>query len=291
MMPCHHLALGSRLGLNGWLLSIRYESMSSPTLVSFYTGDAHYAAAAEALRADCSALGLDHDIRELKLTPGETWLDACRRKVPFYLEMHRKHRRPILWLDVDSRLTRLPRALENGGCDLAGFLRGTRYLRDFDPVAMPRFFAPFALYFNFTPQTTAFLELMAELEQQSPANVSDDYLLQEAWLRHRRPLAVLVLPPDLVGREWPLRGDQAIYVGISGSVSAFKDVAKQHTAGRLAPARRKATLVAEGDAALKAGQEDDAIVLYRYALAAVPDDALAAKVARLIKRRSRVEGR
>jgi hypothetical protein len=256
-----------------------------PTIVSFYGGEPLYHAAAEQLRHDCVALELDHDIAELPIRAEETWLAICRRKVTFYLDMQRKHRRPIFWLDVDSRLRTLPSVLAGATCDMAGFIRGFRYLRDFDPVSLPRFFAPFALFFNYTPRATAFLELLASLADELPNDVSDDFILQEAWLRHQQQLSVMLLPPDLVGHEWPLRDDQAIYVGISGNVSQFKGKAKQHTADLFDAARRKAILVKEADAALKGGRDDDAIVLFKHALAAVPDAELAAKIGRLIKRR------
>lgn len=255
-----------------------------PTIVSFYSGEPLYYAAAEQLRRDCVALDLEHDIVELTKRPDETWLDICRRKPSFYIDMQKKHRRPILWLDVDSRLRTLPSALDGATCDMAGFLRGWRYLRDFDPVAVPRFFAPFALFFNYTPHATAFLELLASIAEASPHDASDDFILQEAWLRHQQQLSVMVLPPALVGHEWPLREDQAIYVGISGNVSQFKGKAKQHTADLFEANRRKAVLMKEAEAAQKSGRDDDALVLLKHALAALPDDALAAKIGRLIKR-------
>ena len=257
----------------------------SPAIVSFSGGEPLYYAAAEQLRRDCVALNLDHDIVELPTRAGETWLEICRRKSSFFLEMQRKHRRPILWLDVDSRLRKLPASLAGATCDVAGFLRGWRYLRDFDPVAVPRFFAPFALFFNYTPRATAFLELLASIAEHSPTDASDDFLLQEAWLRHQQQLSVMVLPPDLVGTEWPLHDEQAIYVGISGNVSQFTGKAKQHKADLFDAARRKAVLTKEADAALKAGRDDDAVVLFKHALMAAQDDALAEKVGRLLKRR------
>jgi hypothetical protein len=256
----------------------------SPTVVSFYGGESLYYAAAEQLRRDCLALNLDHDIVELPKRAGETWLEICRRKSAFFLDMQQKHRRPILWLDVDSRLGKLPAALDGATCDVAGFLRGWRYLRDFDPVAVPRFFAPFALFFNYTPRATAFLELLAGIAEKGPTDASDDFLLQEAWLRHEQQLSVMVLPPDLVGHEWPLREEQAIYVGISGNVSQFTGKARQHTADLFDAARRKAVLIKEANAALKGKRDDDALVLFRHALAAVPDDALAQKIGRLLER-------
>jgi hypothetical protein len=257
----------------------------APTIISFCAGDSSYYTAAARLRDDCRALGLEHDIVELPGAAGQSWLQLCRRKSAFFLEMQQKYRRPILWLDVDSRLRMLPSVLDGATCDVAGFLRGWRYLRDFDPVATPRFFAPFALYFNYTPRATAFLELLASIAEESPADVSDDFILQEAWLRHRQQLSVMVLPPDLMGHEWPLEEGQAIYVGISGNVSQFKDKAKQHTADLFEAGRRKAVLMKEADAAIKNGQDNDALVLFKRALAAVPDDTLAAKIGRLMKRR------
>jgi hypothetical protein len=256
-----------------------------PIIVSFYGGQPLYHAAAEQLRHDCVALELDHDIVELPIRADETWLAICRRKVAFYLEMQRKHRRPIFWLDVDSRLRTFPSVLDGATCDMAAFLRGFRYLRDFDPVAMPRFFAPFALYFNYAPSATAFLELLENLADELPDDTSDDFILQEAWLRHQQQLSVMVLPPNLVGHEWPLRENQAIYVGISGHVSQFKGKAKQHTADLFEAGRRKAVLMKEAEAAQKSGRDDDALVLFKQALAAVSDDELAAKIGRLIKRR------
>jgi hypothetical protein len=141
------------------------------------------------------------------------------------------------------------------------------------------------LFFNYTPRATEFLELLTRIAQESPKDASDDFILHETWLRHEQQLSVMVLPPDLVGHEWPLKGNEAIYVGISGNVSQFKGQAKQHTAELFEASRRSAVLKKEADAALKNGKDDDAILLYKYALAAVRDDALAAKVGRLLKRR------
>jgi len=252
-----------------------------PIVVSLYTGDEYYERAAHALREDCSRLGVDHDIVQFEATD---WIAACRRKIPFYLEMQRKHRRPILWLDVDSRLTRHLDMLDGAMCDIAGFLRGFRYLRDFDPQSLPRFFAPFALYFNTTPRATAFLELMAEIERRHDGSATDDFFLHEAWKQHSQQLSVLTLPPDLVAHEWPVSANQPIYVGISGNVSKYKTQVQQHAAPIFAPAHRKAVLMHEADNALKSGHTDTGLLLYRCALAAAPDDALAEKIARLMRR-------
>jgi hypothetical protein len=253
-----------------------------PVLVSFYCGSEYYAEAAQRLAEDCARVCFDHDIVELDSAASLDWLAVCRRKIAFYLEMHRKHQRPILWLDVDSRLAARPAIFDGATCDVAGFLRGFRYLRDFDPQALPRFFSPFALYFNYTPAVTAFLELMAQLESSYDGSATDDFFLHEAWKQHREQLAVMLLPPDLVGHEWPLKDRQLIYVGISGNVSKFKDVAQQHPVEMFAPSRRKAVLLHEAGNLRKCGQVPDALTLYKLALAIDPTDgALAGKIERL----------
>ncbi len=261
---------------------------STPVVVSFHAGDDYYRAAATLLRDDCARLGLDHDIVEKSGSPDADWLSICRWKVSFYLEMHLKHQRPVLWLDVDSRLGSHPAIFDGASCDVAGFLRGFRYLPEFDPVSAPRFFAPFALYFNFTPEVTAFLELMAELERAFTGHASDDFFLQEAWKQHRLQLSVMVLPPDLVGREWPLRDRQFLYVGLSGNVTRFQSNAQQHVAEVLAPARRKAVMVHEAKRLSKERRAGDALLLYERALKIEPRDrAIARNVAALLRQEGR----
>jgi hypothetical protein len=260
------------------------DATSRPVVVSFFTDEDYYRAAAERLRGDCARLGIDSDIRAIDKPPDENWISTCRRKIPFYLEMQRKHGRPILWLDADSRLTAWPAVFDGLSCDLAAFLRGFRYLRGFDRLAVPRFFAPSALFVNTTPQAVAFLELMTRLEREFEGFATDDYFLHEAWMQHEQQLAVTILPPDLVGHEWPLGDRQVIYHGISGNVSVFKAQAAQHEAEYLQPVRRKAVLLHEAAAARRAGQTAEALVLYRRALALDrADDELAAKIVRLMR--------
>ena len=257
-----------------------------PIVVSLYSGHDYYRRAADRLRSDCERLNVESDIVELENIDDLDWIAICRRKVPFFLEMMNRHQRPILWLDADSRIGEWPGVFDGQTCDLAGFLRGLRYLRDFDPVALPRFFSPFALYFNCTPAAREFLETMVALEREFRGHATDDFFLEEAWRAHERELTVTVLPPSIVGRTWPLAADELIYCGVSGNVSTHRAMAVQHTAALQEPARRKAALLHEAGEARRAERLDDAIVLYRTAAAIGPaDDALEQKIERLTRRR------
>ncbi|HMB72114.1 MAG TPA: hypothetical protein VKQ06_00970, partial [Gammaproteobacteria bacterium] len=238
---------------------------SRPIVVSLYSSHDYYREAAERLRADCNRLNIESDIVELAGSGDKDWISICRAKVPFFLEMFDKHERPILWLDADSRLRDWPVVFDGLRCDLAGFLRGLRYLRDFDPVALPRFFAPFALFFGASPAARAFLETMVELERGFTDAATDDYFLEQAWREHERQLAIAVLPPSLVDKDWPPAAGAPIHVGVSGNVTTHKSNAQQHVAPLHEAARRRAMLLSEAGLARKAGQPNDALVLYRRA--------------------------
>ncbi len=267
------------------------QATRSPVVISFYCGDSYYYESAERLRGDCARLGLDCDVVELRKEPGQSWIDICRRKVPFYLEMQRKHDRAVLWVDVDSRIMRFPEVLRGATCDVAGFLRGLRYLSGFDPMSVSRFFSPFALFFNNTPRTRAFLEFMAKLEREGDAATTDDFFLQEAWRQFDQQLTVMVLPPDQAHLpDWPETERQWYYHGKSGNVSEYKDQARQHGVELHSPSRRKAVLMHEGMNAWKAKQIDDSLLFYRTALEIDPkDDALAHKIARIMRRDGRLK--
>lgn len=215
-----------------------------PTIVSFFGGDEYYRRAAELLADDCRRLGLDYDIRELVVEPGEIWIDVCRRKIPFYLECHRRAAGGILWVDVDSRILRVPTFLEGIKADVGAFLRGFRYAREFDPIIQGRFFSPAFLFFNATDTGRRFLELAAALEQSAPrGQLTDDYFLQEAWLKFPDQLHLDIWPPKFVAFEGgDDAGDAYFRMHDSGHVAVFSGVAQQH-APPLLESRRKLNVV------------------------------------------------
>ena len=82
--------------LSAWFTPVPplVELHMSPIVISFCGGDQRYYTAGQRLREDCVALGLEHDVVELARTE-QSWLELCRRKSAFFLEMQQKHRRPI----------------------------------------------------------------------------------------------------------------------------------------------------------------------------------------------------
>ncbi|MBN8487329.1 MAG: polysaccharide pyruvyl transferase family protein [Burkholderiales bacterium] len=259
-------------------------------MVSFYGGDRYYYDAADQLRADCQRLDMDCDIVEIVKQPHETWLEICRKKIQFYRSMQLKHQRPILWMDVDCRLLKRPDFLAGQQADFGAYLRGFKYARGFDPMALSRFFQPSILFFNHTPAGIAFLTLMAELEAGSEVPGTDDYFLQEAWLQHQAQLRLLLLPPSQVSFEMPGGEQHFFYFGSSGNVAEFKGKAQQHDVELYSPARRKAMFVREATEMGKAKRTADALFLLRMALEADPtDEALAYRIARLLRREGKLQ--
>lgn len=260
-----------------------------PVLISFYSGDRYYYDAADQLRADCERLDLDCDIVEVQKSDTETWLEICRKKIAFYRSMQIKHQRPVLWMDVDCRLNKRPEFFAGAMADFGAFLRNFKYARGFDPMSLSRFFQPSILFFNNTPNGVAFLELMAQLERESTVPGTDDYFLQEAWSQHQAQLRLLLLPPSLVGFEWPVPGDETFYFGSSGNVAEFKGKAQQHDVDLFTPARRKAMFIREAAELGKAKRPMDATVMLKAAFEIDPsDEALAYRIARLLRREGKL---
>lgn len=75
-----------------------------PVVISFYTNNAYYVKHAARLVAQCERLGYHHYIVNRKY--GDNWLENCRKKPMFILEMLGKLNRPVLWVDVDCEILR-----------------------------------------------------------------------------------------------------------------------------------------------------------------------------------------
>lgn len=84
--------------------------MSSFTVISFYTPDWKYPEHAQNLRRDCERLGLDHVIEQRPST--NTYVGNCNLKPGFIREQLATLKRPVLWLDVDGSIQRVPQELD-----------------------------------------------------------------------------------------------------------------------------------------------------------------------------------
>ncbi|MGM9488996.1 polysaccharide pyruvyl transferase family protein [Ideonella sp. YS5] len=260
-----------------------------PMLVSFAYGEEYYHRAAALLREDCERLGVDSHVVRVELPPGTSWIDACRHKVRFIADCHARFERPVWWVDVDCRLL-APLPDVGAATDLGFFLRGFRDMRHFDPVALPRVIQPSILYFGRTATARRFLQLMAEAESTFAGTATDDWFIQEAWVRLEQAPAIAVMPPSWVQLDDATAAGVLFRFGRSGQAGRFKDEAAQHEVDLFSPARRKALFLRETSQALKNGNGVEASFFLRKAQQADPqDEALAYRVARGLQKEGRLE--
>ncbi|SOC44070.1 tetratricopeptide repeat protein [Rhizobium subbaraonis] len=237
-----------------------------PILVSFYCGDTYYYDAAELLRADCRQAGIDYDISELTIPKDFNWAQICKLKVAFFQEMLKKHKRPIFWVDVDCRIRSLPEELRACAFDIAGYVRAFRYVRDFDPLSNSRFWTPSILFFNYNEKVVRFVELMGKIEAEAPGNVTDDYVLQEAWLQFEEQLSVGMLRPETVARTPDdVNERSSILFGSSGNVTEWRSQVIQHDVPRRMPSHQATVLSEVASNIRKEGDLKRALWLYREA--------------------------
>mgnify|MGYP005726724501 CR=1 FL=1 len=83
-----------------------YETNSSNksnfVVVSMFGGDEYYYESAKKLKQKCEELSIDCDLVEIKVSKSEDWIDICKRKIETYYKLLVKHKKPILWIDVDT---------------------------------------------------------------------------------------------------------------------------------------------------------------------------------------------
>lgn len=215
------------------------ESKSKlPVVVSFYAGDDYYYKAADLLRNDCDELGIDHSIDELTVPPNFDWGQICRLKSTFFKDKLKQLSRPILWLDVDSRLRGVPNLLEDARYDFAAFLRNISELDPFKLVHLSRQWSPGVIFINNTKEGLSFANTLADISSSYIGNATDDYFLEEAWKSHRSTISVLPLPPKLMDRDG--NNSDAIFIyGNSGNVKDFIGKVDQHANDKLANLKLK----------------------------------------------------
>ena len=198
-----------------------------PTIVSFYGGDNYYHESAVTLKNDCERLGLDHVIKEIALSEKDDWPSICRKKVNFYHDKLRELKKPILWIDVDSRINSLPEIMHNAKYDFAAFLRGFNDLNTFNKASFARTWAPSFLFFNYTDGGLALTASIKNAADKFTGKATDDYFLEEGWKHIGSDLAALPIPRKYLSLD-DNNIDAYFVFGNSGNVKHYKEDVAQH---------------------------------------------------------------
>jgi len=83
--------------------------IESPVFVSFFTPNGKYPELAEKLKASLDRFELNRDVMELPQFP--TWQQALVYKPQFILGMLELHKRPVVWMDIDTEVWQFPEML------------------------------------------------------------------------------------------------------------------------------------------------------------------------------------
>lgn len=255
------------------------------TIVSFYTEGGYYEEKASKLREQCDMLGIPHDIRPIAFPEGTNWAKICRAKVSFYRSMLHYHRSPIMWVDVDSVVLKSMDELAGTSYDIALFMRGFKFMPQYNSSVFTRNFHPGYLIFNYTPSAIEFLEECARVEEGTVGDFTDDYILEEAFRRTEARPRLLILSPHDILRPGEPESERALFKhGDSGNVKEYKGKVMQHRAPILEPASQKVVIEEMISAATKQGRRDKIIWLLTYQLGLNQDHRTLNKLLMLLEK-------
>lgn len=155
--------------------------MTYPLIVSFYTNDWKYPQYAERMQQDCADLGLECFIKQLDSQGG--WLQNTCLKPQFILDCLKQFKRPVLWLDIDTKIVAKPDIL-------AGFSQ------DFAACKMPannrKDLYVSILAFGYNTRTMRFIKQWIA----ATGSISDHSSFDETWKATGHDLDVMILPPN-----------------------------------------------------------------------------------------------
>lgn len=253
----------------------RLSDPATPLFISFFAGAPFYRECAKRLAAQLDAFGVDYQICEFIPDAGIDWTRICRKKIAYYTAQHRRHGRPIFWIDTDSQLVGDPRSLGTGqDSDIGAFLRNFTYLVDFDPLRFARLLHPGYLRFGTGKKMAAFFAHMDDVDRAAPENATDDWVLQEALSTFGEALKFTLFPPSAVvtTNEAERTPDTVFQHTDSGNVSAAAKTAAQHEAQAMSPERQLPVLREGARVAMTRGELRDAASFYKRIRQVAPED-------------------
>lgn len=157
-----------------------------PTIISFFTKTWEYEAHANRLRTECKRLNLNCYIKEYP--DSGKWLSNTRIKASFIHDAMVELKAPVLWIDVDGSILKVPELLKLPTVyDFMGRHQRTGPRRTWHVGT---------LFFNYNEKTLALTRLWKEATLH--ADGSDEASFENIWLKHHIDLGMKVkeLPPE-----------------------------------------------------------------------------------------------
>lgn len=188
-----------------------------PLVVSFYTQDWEYPMHAAQLRADCVALGLDHRIEELPSLG--RFAANCSMKPVFIKRCLEEEKRAVLWVDVDSRIHRLPDWFRN--TDHLYDLQARHTIPEHDRRTK---WHVVAMWWNYTPQVLEFMDRWIECTQKTLAEGGSEEAALEWTRRQGHSLRVRNMPWEYSDFGNPKTANPVIKNSISKGISKKREM-------------------------------------------------------------------
>jgi len=178
-----------------------------------------------------------------------------------------------MWLDVDSVLLADIGHLHLGHFDIAMFMRGFKFLPQYNPAMFACTFHPGYLLFRYTPAAVQFLNDCLAIDSQHDGYFTDDYILEEAFRTSSSRPRLLIMSPLNIRRPGDTDRPAALFLhGDSGNVDEFKGKVKQHEPRWQSGEVQKAVLGEAVNAAAREAKRPIAIWLLQCTLKMNPGD-------------------
>lgn len=188
-----------------------------PLIISFYTQDWQYPRHAHELKSDCLRLGLDHRIEEL---PSKGRFAAnCSMKPEYIRRCLAEEQRPVLWVDVDSRMHKLPE-----------YFRGTENLFDLQarhtiPEHRRRtMWHVVVMWWNYTPAVMEFMDRWIDSTQRTLAEGGSEEAALEWTRRQGHCLRVRNMPWEYSDFGHPATAEPVIKNSISKGDAKLREM-------------------------------------------------------------------
>lgn len=187
-------------------------------VISYFTGESSYVKLADRLKSSCDKFGINHHIEKMQV--GGDWMAVCNRKPHFILTCLLTFRSPVVWLDVDCEVLKLPTIFWRDAHDFAiyNWAADPQNTEHFPQYCEHPATSSGVVMFRYTAPAIELLLRWVDACAENP-KVIDDQVLDAVWRKSRPPVNVMWLPRTanwLTGRFGPPTTDVMIrhdYVG------------------------------------------------------------------------------
>ncbi len=143
-------------------------SKSYPTIISFYTDDWEYPSHAARLKIECDQIGLYSRIEKLESQGG--YLENCSMKPDYIFKCLTEEKRPVLWIDVDASILKLPDYFVDLNADISAKRM---------PSWRNRIWHVGTLWFNYNQKTLDYVKKWSEIPKNWSDELNFDLLYKE----------------------------------------------------------------------------------------------------------------